>query len=102
MAVGLIVTRRRGGCTRSRRWRFLFLWWSFPFSVLFFLYRAIFSERGVWVFRVVVHIRNTHNFIVYATLLFDQQSNCGIESGKGYLAHLIDRQVPQAHVTYTV
>jgi hypothetical protein len=45
---------------------------------------------------------NTHNFIVYATLLFDQQSNRGIESGKGYLAHSIDRQVPQAHVTYTV
>ena len=72
---------------------------SFPFSVLFFLYLAIFSERGVWVFRVVVHIRNTHNFIVYATLLFDQQSNRGIESGKGYLAHSIDRQVPQVHVT---
>jgi hypothetical protein len=51
------------------------------------------------VFRVVVHIRNTHNFIVYATLLFDQQSNRGIESGKGYLAHSIDRQVPQVHVT---
>jgi hypothetical protein len=33
---------------------------SFPFLYLYLpLCLAILSERGVWVFRVVVHIRNT-------------------------------------------
>jgi hypothetical protein len=64
---------------------FFFFRWTFPFSVLFFLYRAIFSERGVWVFRVVVHIRNIHNFIVYATFYLIDSRTAGLRVARDIL-----------------